>query len=143
MRRAVHGNAFGFDSRLLPDGRYVFRVTASDRTVNADDPRSDSGVSDPVLIDNTPPAISLSSSGSDKRGGVLHVRVADALSPIAAVGWSVDAGPWTRATPDDGMTDSPGESYTISLQRENRGAYVLIRAVDTAGNTSSLSVVAP
>ena len=143
MRRAVHGNAFGFDSRLLPDGRYVFRVTASDRTVNADDPRSDSAVSDPVLIDNTPPAISLSSSGSDKRGGVLQVRVADALSPIAAVGWSVDAGPWTRATPDDGMTDSPGESYTISLQRENRGAYVLIRAVDTAGNTSSLSVVAP
>jgi hypothetical protein len=143
MRRGVRGNAFGFDSRLLPDGRYLFRVTASDRTGNPDDPRSDSMVSDPVLVDNTPPVISLVSSERGKSGPVLRVKVSDALSPVAAVGWSVDAGPWTRAAADDGMTDSPQESYTISLQPEIRGAYVLIRAVDAAGNTSSLSVPAP
>ncbi len=143
MRRGVRGNAFGFDSRLLPDGRYLFRATASDRTGNPDDPKSDAMVSDPVLVDNTPPAIALVSSTGGKSGPVLRVRVTDALSPIGAVGWSVNAGAWTRAAADDGMTDSPDESYTISLQPENRGAYVLIRAVDAAGNTSSLSVVAP
>lgn len=143
MRRGVRGNAFGFDSRLLPDGRYLFRVTASDRPGNPDDPRSAAAVSDPVLVDNTPPAIALVSASREKGAPVLRVRVTDALSPVAAVGWSVDAGPWTRAAADDGMTDSPEESYTISLQPENRGAYVLVRAVDAAGNTSSLSIVAP
>jgi hypothetical protein len=143
MRRAVRGNAFGFDSRLLPDGRYLFRVTASDRPGNPDDPKSDAMVSDPVVVDNTPPAITLVSASSGKGGPVIRVRVTDALSPVAAVGWSVGAGAWTRAASDDGMTDSPDESYTISLQPENRGAYVLVRAVDAAGNTSSLSIVAP
>jgi len=143
MRRGVRGNAFGFDSRLLPDGRYVFRVTASDRTGNPDDPKNDALVSDPVLVDNTPPAIALVSASAGKGGPVIRVRVTDALSPLAAVGWSVDAGSWTRAAAEDGMTDSPDESYTISLQPENRGAYVLVRAADAAGNTSSLSIVAP
>ncbi|HET7452652.1 MAG TPA: two-component regulator propeller domain-containing protein, partial [Thermoanaerobaculia bacterium] len=143
MRRGVRGNSFGFDSRLLPDGRYLFRVTVSDRPGNPEDPRSESMVSDPVVVDNTPPVISLVSATAAKSGPVLRVRVVDALSPIAAVGWSVSAGPWVRAAADDGMTDSPEESYTISLQPESRGAYVLVRAVDAAGNTSSLSIVAP
>jgi hypothetical protein len=143
VRRAVHGNSFGFDSRLLPDGRYVFRVTVSDRTVNPDDARSDSALSDPVLIDNTPPAIAVVSSGREKAGVVLRLKVTDALSPLAAVGWSVDAGPWQRATADDGMTDSREESYTISIPTASHGAYVLIRAVDTAGNSSSLSIASP
>ncbi|HET9793751.1 MAG TPA: two-component regulator propeller domain-containing protein, partial [Thermoanaerobaculia bacterium] len=143
MRRGVRGNAFGFDSRLLPDGRYLFRVTASDRSGNPDDPKSDTMVSDPILVDNSPPSISLVSASAGKNGPVLRVRVTDALSPVAAAGWSVNAGPWMRAAADDGMTDSPDESYTISLQPENRGAYVLVRAVDAAGNTSSLSIVAP
>jgi hypothetical protein len=100
----------------------------SDRTVNPDDARSDSALSDPVLIDNTPPAIAVVSSGREKAGVVLRLKVTDALSALAAVGWSVDAGPWQRATADDGMTDSREES---------------IRAVDTAGNSSSLSIASP
>ena len=143
VRRGVHGNSFGFDSRLLPDGRYLFRVTVSDRTVNPDDARSDSALSDPVLVDNTPPAIAVVSSAREKGGAVLRLKVSDALSPLSAVGWSVNAGPWQRATADDGMTDSREESYTISLPTVVHGAYVLVRAVDTAGNSSSLSIAAP
>ena len=143
MRRGVRGSSFGFDSRLLPDGRYLFRVTASDRPSNPEDPKSDSSVSDPVVIDNTPPVVTLLSATRGKSGAVLKVHVVDALSPLSAVGWSVDAGPWTRAVADDGMTDSRDESYTISVQPEARGAYILIRAVDAAGNSSSLSVAAP
>jgi len=143
MRRGVRGNSFGFDSRLLPDGRYLFRVTASDRVVNPEDPKSDSTVSDPVVVDNTPPVITLVSSSREKGVPTLRLRVTDALSPLSAVGWSVAAAPWQRASSDDGMTDSRDESYTISLLPENRGAYVLIRAVDAAGNSSSLSVIAP
>lgn len=143
MRRGVHGNSFGFDSRLLPDGSYLFRVAVSDRTVNPDDARSDSAESDPVVVDNTPPAIAPVSAGREKGTAVLRVRVADALSPLSAVGWSVNAGPWQRAAADDGMTDSREESYTISLPTVTHGAYVLVRAVDAAGNASSLSIPAP
>ena len=143
MRRGVHGNSFGFDSRLLPDGRYLFRVAVSDRTVNPDDPRSDSATSDPVLVDNTPPAIAVVSADREKGTAVLRLKVADALSPLSAVGWSVNAGPWQRAVADDGMTDSREESYTISLATVSHGAYVLVRAVDAAGNSSSFSIAAP
>jgi ligand-binding sensor domain-containing protein len=143
MRQNLKGSSFGFDSSLLPDGRYVFRVTLSDAASNPDDPKSDSRDSDPILIDNTPPRIEVIPPGRNADRGVIHVRVSDASSPLAAVLWSVNAGPWSRANADDGMTDSPAESYTIKLNPSSRTAYLLIRALDAAGNAASTSVPVP
>jgi hypothetical protein len=143
MRKDVKGSSFGFDSSLLPDGHYLFRVTVSDAAANADDPKSDSRVSDPVLIDNTPPRIEVVSSGRESGRIVIRLRVTDASSPLSAVFWSVNAGTWSRGDADDGMTDSPAESYTIRLNPESHGAYLLVRALDAAGNSASTSVAVP
>ncbi len=143
MRDRVKGSSFGFDSSLLPDGRYLFRVTVSDAAANADDPKSDSRVSDPVLIDNTPPRIEVISSSRESGRTVIRLRVTDASSPLSALFWSLDAGPWGRGDADDGMTDSPAESYTIRLDPESHGAYLLVRALDAAGNAASTSVAVP
>ncbi|MGH9441396.1 MAG: hypothetical protein ACRD16_03905 [Thermoanaerobaculia bacterium] len=143
MRKDVKGSSFGFDSSLLPDGHYVFRVTASDEAANPDDPKRDSRVSDPVLIDNTPPRIEVVSSGREAGRPVIRLRVSDASSPLSAVFWSVNAGAWSQGAAADGMTDSPAESYTIRLDPETHGAYLLIRALDAAGNAASTSVAVP
>jgi hypothetical protein len=143
LRRGWKFPSLTFDSTLLPDGRYEFRVTASDRPSNPEDPRTGVKVSDPVLIDNTPPSIEIGRVSAGGKGPEVHVRVTDASSPLAQVEWSVNAGAWTRAAADDGMTDSPTESYTILLRPENRGAYLLIRATDAAGNAASKSLAVP
>lgn len=143
LRRRWKSPSFSFDSTLLPDGRYQFRVTASDRPSNPDDPKTGSKVSEAVLVDNTPPSIEVVKASRETSGAVINVRVQDASSPLAETEWSVNAGPWTRAAADDGMTDSPSESYTISLGPENHGAYLLIRATDAAGNAASKSLTVP
>ena len=54
-------NSMLLDGDVLADGRYYFRVIASDRPSNAADAaRQDELVSSPVLIDNTPPMVKLS-----------------------------------------------------------------------------------
>ena len=51
-------NTYTLDGDVLADGRYFFRVTASDRPSNpADLARQAELVSAPVLIDNTPPVV--------------------------------------------------------------------------------------
>lgn len=142
LRRGLTAPSFSFDSSLLPDGNYLFRLTASDRQHNPDDPRVDVRVSTPVLINNTPPGIEVISSTLEKGNEIVKLRVSDALSPLSEVLWSLNARPWEPATADDGMTDSRQESYTIVLKPGDRGGYLLIRAVDTAGNVSSISLAA-
>lgn len=141
LRRNLRGSAFTFDSDLLPGGRYRFRLTVSDRDANPDEARSVSRESEPVLVDNTPPDIELAEPASGSRS--LRIRVHDAASPISTVAWSLSARPWKLLAADDGMSDSQEESYTIPIGPESRGEYVLIRAVDAAGNASSRSFVAP
>jgi hypothetical protein len=143
MRKELRGSSFGFDSSLLPDGRYVFRATVSDSGSNPDDPKSDSKLSDPVLIDNSPPRIDILKASREGDRFVVRLKVTDASSPIAVAAWSLEAGPWNRMVPDDGMTDSPSESYKISLKPEARGGYLLIRAADSAGNPASVSLAVP
>jgi Two component regulator propeller len=130
---------YSFDSTALPDGWYRFRVEASDREANPGDPRAGSRISDPVLIDNTPPEISIDM----RKAGILRVTVSDAGSPIRKLEFSVNAGPLKKVDPDDGISDSPRESYTIRLGPQDRGAYLLIRATDAAFNVAAKSVVAP
>jgi hypothetical protein len=139
MRKNLKATRFAFDSSVLPDGRYRFRVTASDAGMNPDDPRTDSRASDPVVIDNTPPSIEVISAEK----GRVRLRITDASSPLSLVEWSVDAGAWIRAVSDDGMTDSPSESYTIALKPETRGAFLLVHASDAAGNVVSRSIALP
>ena len=143
LRRQLPVPSFTFDPTLLPDGRYVFRVTASDRLANPDDPKADVRESESVLVDNTPPRIEVLGATRDAGHGVVRIRVVDGASALAQVWWSVGANPWHAARADDGLTDSSDESYRITLDSEDRGAFLLIRAVDAAGNVASLSLVAP
>jgi hypothetical protein len=139
LRKDLKGSFYAFDTTSLPDGDYVFRLIASDADSNADDPKTASRDSSPVRIDNTPPAIRLLSAASGK----LRFEAADHSSPILEAEYSVDAREWMPVEPEDGLSDSPTETYLVRLEGAPRGAYVLVRVTDAARNVSAASFPAP
>ncbi|MFY9550187.1 MAG: two-component regulator propeller domain-containing protein [Thermoanaerobaculia bacterium] len=139
LKKDIHDTSYSFDSTSLPDGEYVFRVTASDAESNPGEGKTASRDSSPVRIDNTPPGIREVS----RSPGTLEITAFDAASPIAEVEFSVDAKKWTRLEPKDGLSDSLEESYTIRLPAEARGAYLLVRVTDAARNVAVVPFTAP
>ena len=139
LRRDIRESFYAFDSTALPDGDYVFRVTASDAEANPGDGKSASRESAPVRIDNTPPVIRTLTSSP----GVFEFEAADAASPLVDAEYSIDAKKWMRLEPKDGLSDSPREAYVIRLPPEARGGYLLVRVTDASRNVAAASFVAP
>ena len=70
LRANMSENTYPLDADALADGRYYFRVVASDRPSNAaDQARQTELVSAPVLIDNTPPVVTARFTTALEYGG--------------------------------------------------------------------------
>ena len=139
LRKGLKEPYYSFDTTSLPDGDYVFRLTASDAEANPEDKKSTSRESSPVRVDNTPPVIRKLSSAP----GVFEFEASDALSPILEAEYSVDAKEWVRLEPKDGLSDSPTESFVIRLEPAQRGGFLIVRVTDSARNVASASFTAP
>jgi hypothetical protein len=139
LKADVRESFFSFDTTALPDGEYVFRLTASDAEANPEDPKSSSRETTPVWIDNTPPVLKRVDAGR----GALRIEVTDAASPVTDFEYSVNAREWVRVEPEDGLSDSRKETYSIELAPGERGGYLLVRATDAARNTAAMSLNAP
>jgi hypothetical protein len=137
----VDEDHYGFDATVLPDGVYRFRLVASDRNANdPDETLSAERVSEPVVIDHTPPAL----VAVERDGKRLRVTVHDAASPIREAVYSVDAGVWKPAHPVDGLLDAETETLVVDAE-PGPGGLLLLRVTDAAYNviTFNLSASAP
>ena len=143
LRANMFENSLLLDGDILADGRYYFRVVASDRPSNAANvAREDELVSSPVLIDNTPPVVSLSPPRRTDAHLEVDADVADQTSPLRRCEYSLDAGPWTPVEAADGVTDSPREQFHIVIDKLRSGEHLLVvRAYDTANNAGLAKVV--
>lgn len=143
LKANLHENTFIIDGDSLADGRYFFRVTASDREANPpSSAREAELVSVPVLIDNTPPLVAVSSPRRTGTSVELDVEATDAASPLRRCEYSIDAGAWTPLEAVDGVIDSPNESFQVRLRDLPAGEHVVvIRAIDSAGNAGLAKVV--
>lgn len=139
LKKGLRESFYSFDTTALPDGEYVFRLTASDAETNPEEKKSFSRETSPVVVDNTPPVIRKLSSAP----GVFEFEAVDAASPIMEAEYSVDAKEWTRVEPKDGLSDSLTESYRISVDPKARGGFLLIRVTDAARNVAAASFTAP
>ena len=142
LRKGLHENQYTIDGDALADGRYFFRVLASDREANPPASAKDAElVSSPVLIDNTPPAVRVQST--TRNGGVVDVTVnaVDAASALRRAEWSLDAGAWTPLAPLDGILDSPSEQFRLHLDDVPEGEHVLVIRVSDSGNNTGLAKV--
>jgi hypothetical protein len=145
LRANITENSLLLDGDVLADGRYYFRVIASDQPSNAASvARTDELVSSPVLIDNTPPVVRLSVPRRNNDHVEVDADVADQTSPLRRCEYSLDAGPWTPVEAADGVTDGPREQFHIAIDRLRAGEHLLVvRAYDTANNAGLAKVVIP
>jgi hypothetical protein len=129
---------YGFDSTVLPDGRYRFRLTVSDAPGN--DPASaleTTEISDPVTIDHTPPVL----RRVERSGRGARLTVYDAHSPLRTAEMSVDGAEWKPLAAADGMVD--GRTEELIVPEIPDGAHlVLVRVGDAAFNQRTFDLAA-
>lgn len=132
---------YSFDALSLPDGIYRFRLRASDLPSN--DPEAAlvaERVSDPVVVDHTPPQlIRTESVRTDKdKGGALRVTVQDAASPIREAVYSVNAEDWKPVRANDGLLD--GRTEILLIEAGKPGDLALLRVTDAAQNVVTFNL---
>ncbi len=143
IRSNVYENTVNLEPDILADGRYYFRVIASDHPSNPVQYAAESElISAPVLIDNTPPAVRL---GTPQRKGTtveVQVEAVDQTSPLRRCDYSLDANAWMPVEAADGVTDSPSETFQVRLENLKPGEHLLVvRVYDAAGNAGLAKLV--
>jgi len=143
LRADISDNTYLLDGDMLADGRYFFRVMASDRPSNPpDQARQVELIGPPVLIDNTPPLVN---AGAARRSGTaieIDVDAQDRGSALRRCEYSVDARPWVPIEAVDGVTDSARERFLIHIDNFPPGEHlIVIRAYDVAGNAGLAKIV--
>lgn len=143
LRDGLSESYVSWDSTALPDGEYLLRVTASDEPDNPPaQALSDRLVSDPFLIDNTPPAVS--EVAYARRNGKLEVRwtAKDAHSVIRRAEYSVDGGEWLVVPPTTRLSDSREHDYVLVLDDgASRERTIAVRVSDDYDNQAVEKVI--
>ncbi|HEY0321960.1 MAG TPA: hypothetical protein VGC66_13455 [Pyrinomonadaceae bacterium] len=143
LKDKLRDNFYTLDSAALADGRYIFRVVVTDAPENpGGQALTGERTSEPVDIDNTPPVVRAAGE-AQATGDQVRARfdVEDATGRLKRADVSIDGGPWRAVSPDDGIADSPRESYTLDLQITGAGEHTIsLRAFDSSGNVGSARV---
>jgi len=145
LKDKLRDNFYTIDGATLADGRYIIKITASDAPDNpTGQALSGERFSDPVDIDNTPPAIRAVGQPQFVGGTVrIAFDVEDTTGKIRKADLSVNGGVWTPIFPDDGIADNRRERYSLELPITAEPEHTIsLRVFDTSGNVGTLSVVA-
>lgn len=135
MTHDLEESYYSFDATALPDGLYRFRLEASDRPSNpAEGARMTEQVSEPVVVDHTPPVL----RDVRAKGGTLEAVVEDAWSPLREAEVSFDAGEWKPVETADGLLD--GQRETLLLEVPKGTHLVLLRVTDAAFNVVTFNL---
>jgi len=130
------------ESEVFADGRYFFRVVASDRLANSPSAAREAElVSQPVLIDQTPPRVAL---GAARRNGSeieIDVETSDSASAIRRAEYSLNGAAWRLLEATDGIADSREERFTVRLPAAAGERSVVVRVFDSAGNPGLARIV--
>ncbi len=140
LAKDLTANKYDWATQHVPDGWYTLRLTATDLLDNpATSAKAGGRVSEPVLIDNTAPTLEGLKAQVLGGGKVkLTAKVADELSAITSVAYSVDGSETYQASlPDDLIYDSTSEAWSVTIPDLSPGGHVIaVRAIDARGNTA-------
>jgi hypothetical protein len=133
---------YSWDSTAFPDGEYRLRITASDAPGNPPaEALTAQAISDPFLIDNTPPRIT--GLAATRNGAKLQVRwhAADALNNVTKAEYSLDGGDWKVVSPATKLSDSLELDYDLAMDAAAGEHTVAIRVQDEFENQATDKVV--
>ncbi|MFQ6091244.1 MAG: two-component regulator propeller domain-containing protein [bacterium] len=144
LKEEEKATSYTWDTESLPDGLYVIRVVVSDSPSNPPSTAlSAEKVSEPFMVDNTPPRVfDVKATQRSGKGPLIGGRSEDATSIITKAEYSVDAGEWIPIFPVDEIFDSKEEAFSFNIEPLSPGEHTLvIRATDEAGNVGAGKVV--
>jgi len=144
LKDHIRDTFYTVDAASLADGRYIFRVVASDALDNPTAAAmSGERLSEPIDIDNTPPnirGVGAPTVAGDRVRASFDVE--DATGRIKRADVSVDGGAWREVFPDDGIADSQRERFSLDLPITGAGEHTIsLRAYDNSNNVGSVSVI--
>ena len=127
------------DGLSLADGRYTVKVVAKDAPANpASNTLAGERISEPFDIDNTQPIVTAGAPQISGDRARITFLAADRGSYIARAEYSINGGEWQTIFADDGISDSPNESYTVNLSAQTPGEYsITLRVFDASGNAGN------
>lgn len=143
LKDKLKDKEYSWDSTTLPDGEYELRVTASDAPSNPPaDALTGSLVSDPFLIDNTPPQITGLTATANGSHIDIRWHAHDARDIIDHAEYSVNGGDWLMVQPVNRLSDSQDEDYHLVLDRTSPGEWTIaIRVTDAYDNQAVTKTV--
>ena len=143
LRGNYSENSLTLEGDVFADGKYFFRVVASDKPANtASTAREGEMISPPVLFDNTPPLVT---AGAPQRSGsvlVIDISATDAASSLRRAEYSLDASSWVPLDSADGIIDGTAERFSLRIDNLTPGEHlVVIRVYDSSNNAGLTKVL--
>lgn len=136
---------YKFDSRKHKDGRYLLRLTLSDRPSNARGSETAVALRD-IIIDNSPPTLSdIKAERTEANRITLSIKASDKVSEIADAIYRIEGFEPFSLAPKAGTL---ADGHTLEMSAANiyapKSAHkVTIEVFDRAGNTTKQNVSLP
>ncbi len=131
-------NVYKLNALSIPDGIYEIKATASDKYSNSPlTALTASWISEPVVIDNTPPAMTDKQVEIAGSSVTVKFNLTDEFSTIGTVKYTVNSkDKWISILPDDLIYDGTTESFTIVADDLTKGEHIIsIETKDGLENT--------
>jgi hypothetical protein len=143
LRGDLNENFISIDGQSLADGQYVFKIVVRDTPSNpASLALSGERLTEPLNIDNTPPTVTARQPAVAGDKGRVTFDATDAASYLTRAEYSVNGGDWMPVYADDGISDSPHETYTIEIPLKMAGEFaVTVRVYDVNGNSGNARAI--
>jgi hypothetical protein len=138
----ANGTYYTIDGNRLPDGKYNFKVVASDAPGNpAADALASEEVTAAVEVDNTSPTITSNAPAVTGQTVEIIFNVEDSTSRLVRGEYSVDGGAWKLLYPLDSVADTQRESFKVRVTFDKPGEHVIaFRCSDSSSNVGTSKV---
>ena len=144
LKRGMTEAILVWDTSSVPNGRYFVRVVATDTPSNSPATALTGAMeSTSFEIDNTPPAITVTSVRRDASRLTITFEVRDTNSAVPKADYSLDGDRWQTIYPKDGIADSRFEQFELVLDGDAGARGVILRATDALNNVASTRGEAP
>jgi hypothetical protein len=143
LRDKITQRFYSWDTTSMPDGAYYLWIVATDERANPPGAAlDDNRESERFMVDNSAPNLGEVTAEpltpAAASGVTVAFRARDATSAVVRAQYSLDAGDWILMRPSGGLSDSPEESYELTLRDLAAGEHtVAVRAYDQYDNVGA------